>query len=982
MKRRFIFPLLVAVAMVAPVGAVDLKVGVYLQPPYTVFSKSDTVPQGLLIDVLESMAARNGWTLTYVMDSRAGILNKMWRKELDLMVPAPRPMERSDLLDYASNAILSSHGQIFTRSPLAVPSLDQLSGKTVAVLRGDIHYAQFLEGLKTASIACQFVEMQRYEDVFEAVRSGRVDAGLVDSFAGASLNLEYGLAATPLTTAPVNLYLATSHNGNRNLLLEIDQTYQAEASDGAAPYQRFLSSWITYHPPVSSAMITVLVVGSLLGGGLIIMLCVYQVRLLLRRQTRKQAATHRQLITSANESFRRETEAEQRKRWYRTLLNTTPDPVLVHAVDEAGRPGKFIEANNTACRRLGYSREEFAALTLNKIEINPEVGVAPRYAALLSRWRDSRLPDAPSHDPFNESITAELQLRTKDGKEIPAEVSIRIIDHDGQPAVVYTVHDITTRRKVQNALKESERRFSDFFTRSPIGVALYTPERKLTDVNQAALAMFGFSERSQFSDTRLLDSGELNEESFATLLKGGTVRFELALDFDDAKKAQRFNSSRAGRCHFDILITNLGLDANFNPKGYMLQIQDITERRRAEEALHQQERLLRQAQKMEAIGTLAGGIAHDFNNILTPIIGYTEMAMLSPIADDTIRSNLDEVLKASHRAKDLVRQILTFSRQSEQEIKPLRLIPLVGEVTKLLKGSILSTIELRTSVTAERDIVKADATQLHQVIMNLSTNAIHAMRDKGGILEIALNPVQIDSRTRGTLARLRHGTYIEIVVRDTGHGMERSIMERIFEPFFTTKQSGEGTGMGLGVVHGIVTSLQGGITVESEIGKGSAFHVVLPVIDPPKEIVSNLTNPLPQGSERILFVDDELGIITMVKQMLSSLGYQVTTATRAFDALTILRQDPSSVDLVITDQIMPGMTGLDMVREMHSIRTDLPVILCTGFSKTISEQDLRTGNIRQVLMKPIVLRQMAEAIRTILDQPSVVPTTSTPTAPP
>ncbi|MEI6514602.1 MAG: ATP-binding protein, partial [bacterium] len=263
-------------------------------------------------------------------------------------------------------------------------------------------------------------------------------------------------------------------------------------------------------------------------------------------------------------------------------------------------------------------------------------------------------------------------------------------------------------------------------------------------------------------------------------------------------------------------------------------------------------------------------------------------------------------------------------------------------------------------------IVKADPTQMHQVIMNLCTNAIHAMQEKGGKLEIGIRQATVDSRTRGALARLRYGAYVEVYVRDTGHGMDRLVLDRIFEPFFTTKRSGEGTGMGLAVVHGIITAMQGAITVESEIGKGTTFHVFLPLLEQSAEQTPPSPDPIPRGTERILFVDDEAGIATMVMQMLTSLGYRVVTCARAFDALTIFKGDPSSFDLIITDQIMPGMNGMEMIREMHQIRRNIPVLLCTGFSKTVSEQDLLKEGVHEIMMKPIVLHQLATSIRNAL----------------
>jgi PAS domain S-box-containing protein len=900
------------------------------------------------------------------MDSRAGIMNRMWRREIDLIVPAPQPLDRADILNYGTNAMLSSYGQIFTRTPLPRPALQELDGKTVAVLRGDIHYTRFLEAVKAIPMTCQFVEMQRYEDVLDTVRSGHAQAGLVDHFIGDNLGPDYGLGPNPLVSAPVSFHFAVAQGGNALLIAALDEELRRGRQTAGSPYFTSLSAWVQYKPRHSAAALALLSAAGVIGLGILVAVSAILIRRMFHNQTRRMMAANRQLLINMDDHLRRENEATRLKQWFQTLLNNSPDPLLVHGMDASGKPGTFIEVNDTACRQLGYRREELLALSPRDIEINAGADSTPRYAQLLNRWRDARLPDAADPQGDIGSLTTELSLRTKGGQEIPVQVTLRILDLDQQPVVFYTTHDITARRQAQRALKESERRFTDFFTRSPIGVALYSPACELTEVNQAALAMFGLSERSLFAATHLLESSDLTSESRATLLKGGTVRYETMIDFEAAKNNRQYTSSRSGRCHFDLLITNLGLDADYNPKGFMLQIQDVTERRRAEESLLQHERLLRQAQKMEAIGTLAGGIAHDFNNILTPIIGYTEMALLTSAPGNPIRANLDEVLKASHRAKDLVKQILTFSRQTEQESRLIHLIPLIKEVMKLLHGSILSTIELNITISTDRDMVKADPTQIHQIVMNLCTNALHAMREKGGVLDVGINQVMIDSQTRGPLARLRYGAYAEIVVRDSGLGMDRSVMDRIFEPFFTTKTSGEGTGMGLAVVHGLVALLQGAITVESEVGKGSAFHVVLPLVDQAVEPVTTPPDPLPHGTERILFVDDEVGILSMVSQMLTALGYQVETRSRSFDALALFKVNPGGFDLIISDQIMPGMTGLEMIREIHRIRKDIPVILCTGFGKTLSDQDVLMEGVRQVLMKPLILRQLADSIRSAL----------------
>ena len=962
MKRTAILTVMLGLAFVSTLQAIPIKVGVTVQPPLTTLAK-DGSPQGICIDVLKAAAETNGWTLSYVIDSRAGILNRLWRKEVDLIVPAPRPMERGEFVEYTSGELMTSVGRIYSPNQLASPTLQELNGKTVAVLRSDIHYARLLDLLKACALTCQFIEMPTYEDVFKTVQAGRADVALVDQFFGDNHRLEYGMKPNTLVTPPVSFHFAVVRGVNRELVTALDQTLADLRQERGSVYYASLVRWLDYRPPRSSAVLAVTLVTVLFGAGVLLVVIIFQVRRLFHTQYIRLNTANRRLLKNVKDHMHREHEADARKVWCETLLNAAPGPILVHAVESSGKAGKFIEANEAACRVLGYTREELLASSPRDLEINPEGGGTPRYARLLSCWRNSRLPDATEEDKAGGSVMVELMLRMKSGKELPAEVVNRVIGHQNQPVVFYAIHDITLKRQAQRALKESERRFMDFFLRSPIGVALYDSSRKLTDVNHSALAMFGFSDRVQFSATQLLESRDLAPESYATLMKGGTVRFETIIDFDEAKTQKRYSSTRSGKSHFDMLITNLGLDANFNPKGYMLQMQDVTDRRRAEGALRQHERLLRQAQKMEAIGTLAGGIAHDFNNILTPIIGYSEMAVMTVAAEDPIHANLEEILKASYRAKDLVKQILTFSRQTEQEVKPIKLIPLVKEVIQLLRGSVLANIELRTALAAERDIVRADPTQIHQIVMNLCTNAVHSMREKGGVLEVGMREITVDNRTQGPLARLRYGAYVEIFVRDTGHGMSPAILERIFEPFFTTKKSGEGTGMGLSVVHGIVTALHGTVTVESEVGKGSTFRIVLPLQEPSTELSANVAVPLPKGRERILFVDDEVGIVTMMNQMLTSLGYRVTTTQRPQDALTMIKEDPWRFDLIISDQIMPGMTGMEMVKEMHRLRRNLPVILCTGFSKTISDQDLQDGGVREVLMKPIVLRQMAEAIR-------------------
>jgi nitrogen-specific signal transduction histidine kinase len=381
------------------------------------------------------------------------------------------------------------------------------------------------------------------------------------------------------------------------------------------------------------------------------------------------------------------------------------------------------------------------------------------------------------------------------------------------------------------------------------------------------------------------------------------------------------------------------------------------------------EKELRQAQKMESIGTLAGGIAHDFNNILAAIMGYTEMARTRIAEDDPLRRNLDQVFKAGLRAKDLVRQILTFSRQAEQERKPLQICTIVNEALKLLRSSLPSTIEIKfkNDLGPAGGIVMADPTQIHQVLLNLCTNAAHAMRAKGGTLSVELSEIEDASLLTGQ-PDLMLGTYVCLRVSDTGHGMETSTMERIFDPYFTTKGLGEGTGLGLSVVQGIVKSHGGTINVKSTQGKGTCFCVLLPAIEQETAPEVEQAPPLLLGKERILFVDDEQALADLGKEILETLGYNVTIKTRSREALEAFRADPNAFDLVITDMTMPELTGRDLARELMAIRSSIPVILCTGFSDQINAEQAENNGICGFLMKPYAISAIARTIREALER--------------
>jgi signal transduction histidine kinase/ActR/RegA family two-component response regulator len=403
-------------------------------------------------------------------------------------------------------------------------------------------------------------------------------------------------------------------------------------------------------------------------------------------------------------------------------------------------------------------------------------------------------------------------------------------------------------------------------------------------------------------------------------------------------------------------------DANLDLKKE-IEIRQKFERERAE-----LEKQLFQLQKMETIGTLAGGIAHDFNNILTPILGYTDMALEELPAESNLRFDIEQINNAAHRGKDLVQQVLTFSREVDFENKPIQLQPIVAEALNLIKASFPPGVEIKQHFDQKIGTVLADPTHIHQIVMNLCTNANHAMMKTGGILEVRLDAVKIDQRSAEKIPNLKKGEYIRLTISDTGHGMDIKTKERIFEPFFTRKEVGSGSGLGLSVVHGIINNYGGAIVVDSTPDKGTTFVIYLPKYGTDlMESDKSDKKPL-KGDEHILFVDDEPEITFMGKKMLEKLGYKVTITTNSISALEEFKKGPDKYSLLVTDQSMPNMSGTDLAVMLKEIRPELKVIIITGFADTLSDEVISQSGISEVILKPMILDDFSKIIRRVLDK--------------
>ena len=531
---------------------------------------------------------------------------------------------------------------------------------------------------------------------------------------------------------------------------------------------------------------------------------------------------------------------------------------------------------------------------------------------------------------FYESLENKVEVRTQALKEKNEELKKEIENH----------------RETVKALRESEERFKALHNASFGGIAIHH-RGTILDCNKGLSEMTGYSVDELIGMNGLL---LFSKKSQSTIMKNITAGYEKPYDVVGVRKnGEEYPVHLEGR--------------NIPYKGKAarsVELRDLTTQKDMEERI-------RQSQKIESIGTLAGGIAHDFNNLLFPIVGCTEMLMEDIAENNPMRNNLNAIHKAAMRAKELVNQILAFSRHESNQTKLMRMQPIIKEALKLIRSTIPTSIEITQQIDSDCGPINADPTQIHQVVMNLATNAYHAMEDNGGELKVSLKEVKLDKQDLMG-PEMEPGPYACLTVADTGTGIDKKIQEKIFDPYFTTKKQGKGTGMGLSVIHGIVQSANGAIQMDSAIGMGTEFRIYLPVAISSVEPLETLKKEeLQRGDERVLLVDDEELIANMEQEMLERLGYSVVSRTSSVEALEAFKANPDKFDIVITDMAMPNMPGDKLASELVKIRPDIPILLCTGYSQQMSMEKANAIGIKAFLMKPIVMKDLSSKIREVLD---------------
>ncbi len=636
---------------------------------------------------------------------------------------------------------------------------------------------------------------------------------------------------------------------------------------------------------------------------------------------------------------------EEQEERYRNLFNKARDAFII----TIPKDHRIVNLNSRAVDLFNDTKENLIGKKLDTF-LTPES--KKQYTNNLST--------------LNDDLPMELSIQREDST-IPVELSQNDVKISQEKYNFAIVRDISQREKLLNDLNREKNLIDRIVNTTPSGISLVDKSGKITYANKKArdiLNIQSIDGEYTYNDPRFKIT-DLDGNPFPSEKLPYTIVKKTKQTVHNIKHAITWEN---GDQVFLSISSSPLLDKAGNFSGMISVFDDITTIVNNEEKRIELEKSLNRSQKLETIGTLAGGIAHDFNNILTPILGYADMIMNVELSRTEIKDNVKDIYHAALRARDLVSQILSFSRQAEQNRKPLYVHPVIKEALKLLRPSIPTTIDIKTDIDTTIKKILADPSKIHQLIVNLCTNSFQAMEETGGELFIGLQQVSIEQAESSKYIDLLPGDYIKLTVKDTGVGMAPEITEKIFEPFFTTKSVDKGTGLGLSVVHGIVKSHDGVITLDSKPNQGTRFDIYFPIFISDNDIVKTKSAKLNKGSESIILVDDKQLVTNMVNKVLTSLGYHVVTFNNSLTALKKFKENPANYNLLITDLTMPEMTGLKLSREVKKIKPNFPIIMMTGYGAKITEEEQKKAGILKILTKPILINELSSEIRKIFDE--------------
>jgi len=960
-------------------------------PPFALI-RQDGSADGFSVALLRAVAEKLHLSIDFKVEPWHQIKRDLSTGDLDVLPLVSYSKERDRIYDFSA-PYLRMHGTIFVRrGESSIRTQEDLAGKEVVVMRDDTAHEYALKEL----ISTRLILTDSFEEALMLLSQGRHDAVLIQQLVGLQLIKKLGIdnlvdvsSAQETSLKPNDRPLSgfeqkfcfAVQEGDKDLLALLNEGLAIVVADGT--YDSLYEKWfgpILPHPPVPLTTILTyllyvlipLAVAFSLGG-------IWYLRKQIRRktQTLREEVEERKAV---QEKLKYSEKIQSIRSQIAEIFATMPEDDMFAAVSHI-----LLQVTGS---RLGL----FAYIDENGMTVAPcmvgEVGepCLPNGQSIQIRMDDHEdniwssclqtgcpmirnepgpLPDSQTWADnlivvplrWQEQVIGCFGLANRDEGYGQTEQTILT---DLAEYVAPILKARLDRQRVEKALRESESKFRGLFQNAVVGFFQCTPEGRFTAVNPTFAGILGYrSSEDAISGLTHMDehffSNPADQESFEGLLN----RFGVVEGFEF--EARRTDDSRVWVSIYTHLVRSED-GTIVRHEGF---IQDISERRRLNQEREKLERQLRQAQKMEAIGTLAGGIAHDFNNILSAVIGFSELALDDAQLGSPLYQNLRDVLAAGARAKELVHQILTFSRQTDQEKRLFKLQPIVKEALKLLRSSMPRSIDIEQDLDPNCGPVFADPTQVHQIVMNLATNAMHAMEETGGKMSVIVKRVHVEHDFfRGTNTK----EYARISVVDNGCGIPPDAIEKIFDPYYSTKIQSKGTGLGLSVVQGIVKNSGGEIRVYSEPGKGSAFHVYLPLVegDSEKKALPE-TPPLIGGRERILLVDDEEPIVRIEKAMLEGLGYQVEAKTNSIEAIDEFSRNPNAYDLIITDMTMPGMAGDQLAKTVQAITPRQPIIICTGFSERLGTNMAKTLGIKGALMKPVTKSELAHTVRAVLD---------------